>query len=189
MNCSKCGSQNIDGVTFCGSCGAQMESHIPQTQPQYQQYQQQTPPPPPPQYQQQQTYGAGQQGGGYNTQSGATSGYIPLNGGMIPPKNYMVESIIVTVIFFLCCCSPISVILGIIAMVKANKVNDEFARGNTDQAISCSESAKKLSLWAVIAAIIYFVIIYIAYFLYFATIIADAGGWDVFFESFNSSGF
>ena len=154
MNCSKCGSQNIDGVTFCGSCGAQMESHIPQPQyPPPPPYQQQ----PPQQYHQQQTYGAGQQGG-YNTQSSAASGYIPSSGGMVPPKNYMVESIIVTVLSLICCCSPISLILGIIAIVKAGNVSTEFERGNINEAISNADSAKKLVIWAAIIMVVFYIL-------------------------------
>ena len=136
MNCPKCGAQNMDGVTFCGNCGARMESHISQApetpqqnspnndgavnQQPLQQSQQQ-----PYQQQPQQPYGG--QPGGY-TYTNPSGG--PSNGGMVAPKNYMTESIIVTVISFLCCCSPISVVLGIIAIVKANNVNTEFERGN-----------------------------------------------------------
>ena len=163
MNCSKCGSQNIDGVTFCGSCGAQMESNIPQS---HQQQQPQYPPPPPPQYQQppppqyqqqQPTYGAGQQGG-YNTQSGAASGNIPSNGGMIMPKNYMVESIVLTVFSLTCCCNPIALILGIIAIVKAGNVSTEFERGNISEAISNADSAKKLVIWGAIIMVLLYIV-------------------------------
>ena len=144
MNCSKCGVQNIDGVTFCGSCGARME-HISEF-----------------------------------------SNNSPSNGGMIAPKNYMVESIIVTIISFICCCcSPISVVLGIIAMVKASKVNPEFERGNINEAISCSESAKKLTIWAAIIAIIFAAICWIAYFSFINSLIKQSGGIEEFIKLYS----
>ena len=190
MNCSKCGAQNIDGVTFCGSCGARMESFIQQTPETPQQNFQnegvinQPPPPPPPQYQQQ-PYGGSQSGGYNNTQGGSYSspGGIPSNGGMIPPKNYMVESIVVTIVSTLCCCSIISIILGIIAIIKANNVNSEFERGNINEANSCSDSAKKLALWAGIIAIINVLIGWISYFIFFAAAIAENGGFDALFNN------
>ena len=179
MICSKCGAQNIDGVTFCGSCGVPMGSQIPRTPQQSFQnegvnYQQQ----PQPQYQQQPPYSA---------DGNPASAGTPYSGGMIPPKNYMVESIVVTVVFLLCCCSPISVILGIIAIFKANSVNSEFERGNIDEAISNSESAKKLSLWAIIAAVISYIVFVIVYFLFIAAIVSSAGGLESFLENITNT--
>ena len=171
MNCSKCGAQNIDGVTFCGSCGTQMESHFqpPQTP---QMPPQQNMPYQPPQYQQQQPYNNG----------GVTVG-DPLNGGMVPPKNYMIESILVTLLSFTCCCSPISLILGIIAIIKANNVNTEFACGNMNEAISNSDSAKKLTLWAVIIAVISCILFWISYFSFLATILSEYGSLEELLNS------
>ena len=101
----------------------------------------------------------------------------PSNGGMIPPKNYLVESIVVTVVSFLCCCSsPISIVLGIIAIVKANNVNSEFERGNINQAISNADSAKKLTIWAAIIAVVFAIIGWIIYFVFIAAAIAESGG-------------
>lgn len=184
MNCSKCGAQNMDGVTFCGNCGAQMESHIPQTPetpPQNMSNEgghNQPPQQPQQPIQQQPTYsGGGQQGGNNQGMYSAPSGG-PSNGGMVVPKNYMVEAIVVTVVSFLCCCSPISIILGIIAIVKANNVNPEFERGNLNEAISNADAAKKLTLWAAIIAVAFYVIYIIAYFLFFAAAIAESGGFD-----------
>ena len=170
MNCSKCGAQNIDGVTFCGSCGAQMESHIPQAPEAPKQNFQNVASNQPPPYQQQ----------AYNAPNATYSAFAgnPSNGGMVPPKNYMVESIIVTVLSFTCCCSPISAILGIIAIIKANNVNTEFERGNINEAISNSESAKKLALWAAIITIIFVIISWVSYFLFWGAILAAEGGWD-----------
>ena len=182
MICSKCGAQNIDGVTFCGSCGATMNSPVPPPIPETPQQNswneggsnQQ----PPPYGQQQQPYGQQQT---YNT----SRSEIPYNGGLVMPKDYMTESIIVTVVSFLCCCcSPISIILGIIAIVKANSVKTEFERGDINAAISNSESAKKLTMWAAIVAVIYMVLLAIVYFAFVAAIIAEAGGFDAFMNNY-----
>jgi len=165
MICPKCGAQNMDGVTFCGSCGAQIQSYTPNTtvEPQqnvYNQVQQQ-----PPSY-----------GNQTNTGSYVTPPVNPVNHGLIPPKNYMTEAIIVTLVTFLCCCSLISLILGIIAIIKANSVNDAFARGNYVQANSNADAAKKLTLWAAIIAIAFAVITTIVYFVIIGAGISELGG-------------
>ena len=166
MNCSKCGAQNIDGVTFCGNCGAKMESIPPQI--------------PEPTQNQQQSYDARQMGSGSGNESNAyTAPAGPSNGGMVPPKNYMVEAVIVTIVSFVCCCcSPISIILGIIAIVKANSVNSEYERGNISEAFSSADTAKKLTIWAAIISVIFALIIMVLYFIFFAAVVAEAGGWD-----------
>jgi len=180
MICPKCGAQNMDGVTFCGSCGAQLLSLTPPSyepqqnvnygqQQQYQQSQSQQPPP----------YGSGSAGSSNYRVS--PSG----NSNAFPPKNYLTESVIVTVLFVICCCSPISVILGIIAIVKANNVNQEFNKGNYAAAVSNAESAKKLSLWAVIIGIAFYVIVIILYVAFFAAIIGEMGGWQELINSLN----
>jgi len=167
----------MDGVTFCGNCGAQMTSLIPSTQQEPQRsdnYNQ-------PQVLQTPSYNSGTTNGGtYSTQQGNA-----MNSDVFPPKNYLTESIIVTLVSFLCCCSPISIILGIIAIVKANNVNPEFTQGNYIQAKSSSDAAKNLTIWAAVIAIIFPVIMVIAYFVFFAAIIAQAGGWAEFFNSMN----
>lgn len=187
MNCPKCGAQNVDGVTFCGSCGAQMQSHISQTPeaPQQNQQPSQQGQQPQPSYQQQvqqpgQPYGNGGVPPGsyaYTTPGG------PLNGGMVPPKNYMTESIVVTVISFLCCCSPISIILGIIAIIKANNVNSEFERGNMNEAISNADSAKKLTIWAAVISVVFYIILMICYFAFWAALINESGGLENILEN------
>ena len=175
MNCSKCGAQNIDGVTFCGSCGATMVTHVPPT------------PPPPPETPQQnfQNVGSNQQQS-YGQQQPYNTGQpqIPYNGGMVMPKDYMTESIIVTVITLICCCSPISVILGIIAIIKANGVKSEFEKGDMNAAINNSEAAKKLTMWAAIVAVGYIIIITILYFFFWAALIAEAGGFDALLNNY-----
>jgi hypothetical protein len=181
----------MDGVTFCGSCGAQIESHIPQSTETPQQNvpvtgtssrQAQQPQP----YQQQPSNQQTQPqpyGGEQPRSDHAASWGGPSSGGMVPPKNYMVESIIVTVVSLLCCCSPVSVILGIIAIVKANNVNPEFERGNYNEALKNAGSAKTLTIWAAIITVVFSVIFLISYLLFFAGIIADSGGWDSFLDN------
>ena len=165
MTCPKCGAQNMDGVTFCGSCGAQMTSFAPPP----------TPVEPPasvnynqPQPYQQQPYTSA---GAYASPSGGFA-----NGSLTPPKNYMTESILVTVISFLCCCSPISLVLGIIAIVKANNVNSAFAKGNINEANKNAASAKTLAMWAAIVAGIMIILNIIMYFVIIGAGISGLGG-------------
>ena len=174
MICPKCGAQNMDGVTFCGSCGAQLESHMPSTPVEPQQNYNQ-PPVQQPQYQQQQAYG-GQSGAGSNT---VQPGGAP-NPVMTPPKNYMTEAIIVTIISFICCSSLISLILGIIAIVKANNVNQEFARGNYDGANKNANSAKTLTIWAAIVAVIQVIIFAVLFFVLISLGIGLGGLEEIF---------
>ena len=83
------------------------------------------------------------------------------------PKDYLVEAIIVTTISFFCCCSPISIVLGIIAIVKANNVRSEFERGYISEAIKNSNSAKNLSIWAAVISVVFYII-----FLFFYVLMA-----------------
>ena len=185
MICPKCGAQNMDGVTFCGSCGAQMASFTPPSTPeepqqavsQPQSYQQ-------PQYQQPQpTYG-GQPAGYVNpNQFTAPAGGIP-NGGLVPPKNYQTEAIIVTVMSVLCCSSLISLVLGILAIIKANNVTTEFAKGNIIEANRNADAAKKLTIWAAIIAVLMFIImiIFIVFVIIYGGGFAAMGGLDEIFN-------
>jgi hypothetical protein len=154
--------QNMEGVTFCGNCGAQMVYPTPpQSSSPHQRYYSETPYSQPASTPYQQPY-APPVGG-------------PYSGGMIPPKNYLTESIIVTIVSFLCCCSPVSIILGIIAIIKANNVNTEFETGNINEAISNADSAKKLALWAAILAVVFYIIYIIIYFVFFAVALRETG--------------
>ena len=138
MICPKCGANNLEGQTFCGSCGSPLSSgtstYVEQPQNNYQK-EERTPPT-----------------NVSNTYTAPAGG--PSNGGMIRPRSYLTESIIVTVISTLCCCNPISLVLGIIAIVKASKVDTDFNIGNVSEAIQNAESAKKLTLWAGIIAVV-----------------------------------
>jgi hypothetical protein len=181
----------MDGVTFCGNCGARMESYISQTPETPRQdlpndemrnqppSQQDRPQQPPYQQQPQQPYGGNSRTGGYayTVPSGG-----PSNGGMVLPKNYMTESIVVTIISFLCCCSPISVILGIIAIVKANNVNSEFERRNMTEALSNADSAKKLTIWAAVISVVFYILYMIFYFVIWLSMIKESGGLENFLE-------
>ncbi|MDR2384562.1 MAG: CD225/dispanin family protein [Tannerella sp.] len=104
----------------------------------------------------------------------------PSNGGMVRPKSYQTEAIIVTLVSMLCCGSVISLIIGIIAIVKANKVDSYFYEGNIHEAIQNSESAKKLTIWAGVIAIIWFILGIALYFTLIATIISTTGGLEQF---------
>ncbi len=135
MNCPKCGDENISGVSICSNCGALMETVNTEAQKetteestQSTQVNENIPPEPP------------------GNEPSVNSN--PLNGGIVSPKSYMVESVIMTIVSLLCCCSPISAILGIIAIVKAGKVNSEFNAGNLNEAAQVSESTKKLLIIA-----------------------------------------
>jgi hypothetical protein len=154
--------QNMDGVTFCGHCGAQMAF--------------QTPP------QSSQVYTEASPNKQPSSQPYASPAGGPYSGGMIPPKNYLTESIIVTIVSFLCCCSPISVILGIIAIVKANNVNAEFEAGNINEAISHADAAKKLTIWAAVLSLLFYIIYVISYLAFFAVVIKEAGGFENLFD-------
>ena len=157
MYCSKCGTQNIDGVTFCGGCGTQMESHIQQP-PQQRWVQNDEDQSPRQQWVHNQgSLGAGMHGANYNAPGD------PYFGGISMPKDYMTESIAVTAVSLVCCCSPISLILGIIAIIKANNVKTEFYRGNLRSAIADSNYAKNLTIWAAIIAVIYYMVVAFLY--------------------------
>lgn len=90
----------------------------------------------------------------------------------------MTEAIIVTVVSFLCCSSLISLILGIIAIVKANNVNTEFAKGNIDEANKNADAAKKLTLWAAIIAVVFIIFVFILIFAILGVGISGLGGLD-----------
>lgn len=66
------------------------------------------------------------------------------------PKNYLVESILVT----LFCCLP----FGIVAIIKASKVNNAYDSGNYEGANQSSLDAKKWMRYALIGGAIYYII-------------------------------
>jgi uncharacterized membrane protein YvbJ len=146
MICSKCGAGNLEGQTFCGSCGSPLEnstSTLFQSQDSYQE--------------EENPYKADE----------TNSISAPSNSGLVRPKSYQTEAIIVTIVSTLCCGSLVSLILGIIAIVKASKVDSEFAMGNVHESIQNSKSAKKLTIWAAVIAVIWSIIVIILYFVLF----------------------
>lgn len=70
----------------------------------------------------------------------------------IMPDTWLVQSILATI----CCCLP----FGIVGIVNATKVESYYMRGDYANAIRSSENAKKWTIWAVIAAVI-FVVLYV----------------------------
>ena len=84
------------------------------------------------------------------------------------PNNWMVPSVIATVVGTLCCCNIISLITGIIAMVKAGKVNTLYAAGDHEGANVASNSAKTW-FW------ITFILIIVGFFVTLAVIMTMPG--------------
>ena len=64
-----------------------------------------------------------------------------MNGNLVCPKTWMVESILVTIL----CCLP----LGIVGIVNAAKVNSLYSAGKYDEALRASNEAGK---WTKIGA-------------------------------------
>jgi uncharacterized membrane protein YvbJ len=145
MICSKCGANNLEGQTICGSCGSPLSNSTS-------------------------TYNAEITG----TNTISADGYS--NSEITKPKSYQTESIIVTVVSMLCCGSFPSLIIGIIAIVKASKVDSDFASGNVHDAIQNSKSAKNLTIWAAVVAVIWVILFSIFYFVILAAVISAGGG-------------
>lgn len=64
------------------------------------------------------------------------------------PDTHLVEAVIAT----LCCCLP----FGIVAIVKSGQVSTFYARGQYDQALLCSDDARKWVVVSVICGIVSF---------------------------------
>ncbi|HOR15787.1 MAG: CD225/dispanin family protein [Actinomycetales bacterium] len=108
-----------------------------------------TPPPPPP------------GSGGYGAQPPmGPAGGMPYGGAPMspPPQNNLVLAILATVL----CCLP----LGIVAILKANKVNTLWAQGDQAGAHAAAAEAKKWSIISailgIVVGIIYFVFVFLA---------------------------
>lgn len=76
-----------------------------------------------------------------------------------PPKSWLVESILATIL----CCLP----FGIVAIVKASKVNSLWQIGNYDGAYAAAAEAKKWIMLAFICGLV-FTIIYIIFVVFAA---------------------
>lgn len=68
----------------------------------------------------------------------------------VMPKTWLVEAILVTCF----CCLP----FGIVGIINATKIENEFNKGEYQQALVHSEQAKKWTLWGFFSAIIIFII-------------------------------
>lgn len=65
---------------------------------------------------------------------------------------------IVSLVLSILCCSPIAIVLAIISLVKANKVNELFAMGNQFGALEASKNAKLFGWIAVGFIVLSFVL-------------------------------
>ena len=74
------------------------------------------------------------------------------SGNPIPPApdNYLLWAILTTI----CCCLP----LGIVAIVKAAKVNGLHRGGFYEEAEQASKEAKKWTIYSAVAGIVYVVL-------------------------------
>ena len=77
-----------------------------------------------------------------------------------PPDNHLVWAILSTVM----CCVP----LGIVAIIKASKVNDLWYQGRYEEAIKHAEDAKK---WSIYSAVSILAIFFLSFFFYFVVAI------------------
>jgi len=73
----------------------------------------------------------------------------------VMPKTWLTESILVTVLSFLCLCNFLSIIPGVIAIIKANSVKSKFMSGDVQGANAASSSAKKWVLIAVVVMVVW----------------------------------
>ena len=86
---------------------------------------------------------------GSNEQELSTTPNFAVGGKYYLPKpdNYMVWAILSTV----CCCLP----LGIVAIIKASKVNTLYYTGQYEEAVLQADSARNWATWAAVAGIIF----------------------------------
>lgn len=73
----------------------------------------------------------------------------------IKPNNYMALAIFTTI----CCCLP----LGIVAIVKASKVNEYFALRQYELAQKAADEAKKWSVIGIVLGLICQIIYWVAF--------------------------
>ena len=117
--------------------------------------------------------GYGQQppsGGGYGQQPPSGGGYPPPGYGAqppggAPPDNHLVAAILTT----LFCCLP----LGIVSIVKSSQVNQKWQSGDYQGAMEASEEAKTWWKRSLIFGAIAWVLIVVAYVLFFVIIAAS----------------
>ena len=69
------------------------------------------------------------------------------------PENNLIWAILCTVL----CCMP----LGIVAIIKATKVNELWAQGDYEGAKKAADDAKKYSIWGAISVVVFTIICFI----------------------------
>ncbi len=79
-----------------------------------------------------------------------------------PPENHLVWAILATCL----CCIP----LGVVSILKANKVESLWAQGDAVGARKAADDAKKYAIWSAVIVPLCFVLFYV-----FAFIIGLAG--------------
>lgn len=77
------------------------------------------------------------------------------------PNDWKMANIIVTILSLLCCCNPISLVTGIIGIVKSGNVRTLFNHGDQLAAEEAAESAKK---WFFITLILMIVLSLLGFF-------------------------
>ncbi len=78
-----------------------------------------------------------------------------------PPENNLVWAILCTVF----CCLP----LGIVSIIKASKVRELWAQGDTVGAQQAADEAKKWAIWGAVAGPIIYILVWVFYIVIFAS--------------------
>lgn len=95
--------------------------------------------------------------------------YGPVHPGP-PPNNHLALAIVATVL----CCLP----FGIVAIVKANQVQNLWFTGNFEEARRSAESAKTWALWSILTPVgffvLYFLVVLVVFLVAGTNLLADA---------------
>jgi len=75
-----------------------------------------------------------------------------------PPENNLVWAILATCL----CCIP----LGIVSIIKANKVNELWLRGDAAGAHKAADDAKKYAIWSAVIVPLVFIAFYFFAFVF-----------------------
>lgn len=81
-----------------------------------------------------------------------------------PPDNNLVWAILCTVF----CCLP----LGIVSIIKATKVRELWAQGDTVGAQEAADDAKKWAIWGAVIGPVLYILFWFLYFVIFAGALA-----------------
>lgn len=85
------------------------------------------------------------------------------------PGNHSVWAILVTVISVVFC-NLISLALGIVALIKSNKVNSLWAQGRAVEASEASRQARLMSIWSAVIIVVGWILGAVAYVLLFGVL-------------------